>query len=373
MLRNELLEMISLAERLAAAGEPAVLATLFLSSGSTYRPLGSMMVSGPASMIAGGVSGGCLEEYIARHGRSLTQVHAATLLSFHTDLDGDAAAKPALGCGGSIEVLVERITSNHLTFLREFYAAATSDAPRTAACVVDTSDSSAIAVSRLWLADEGPDAVDAKLEQLKERSEISARSRHSLIAPSRSALVHYIPPMTRLVIFGAGDDARPLCTLARSLGWHVTVADRRARLAAQVRFPDADHVVSGDWPTIVEQIVLTPQSAVVLMTHSLPDDTEILPLLAQTPAAYIGVLGPEHRRRWLLDAVAETHELTEAFIARVRGPIGLDLGDRSAPGIAVSVVSEILAVLNARQPTPLSETASQLPNGPRAKVMASHV
>jgi xanthine dehydrogenase accessory factor len=373
MLRNELFEMIALAQRLAAAGEPAVLATLFSSSGSTFRPLGSMMVSGPAPMIAGGVSGGCLEEYVARHGRSLTQKYSATLLSFDTDPDGDANGKPMLGCGGSIDVLVERLTPDHLAYLQQVYEASTGDTPRTAACVTDTSAAaSPIAVSRFWISDDACDAVDPQLEQLRKRSAATGKSRCGVLSPSRRALIHYIPPMTRLVILGAGDDVRPLCTLARSLGWHVTVADRRARLATQSRFPDADCVIAADWATAAEGIAFTPQTAVVLMTHSLPDDIEILPLLADKPAAYVGVLGPEHRRRWLLGSVAETHDLSDAFDARVRGPIGLNLGDRTAPGIAVSIVAEILAELNGRHATSLSASASRLPHGPRARMMAAH-
>src|SRR5687768_12000169 len=102
MLRTELSKMIALAEQLTGLGEHAVLATLFSSSGSTYRPLGSMMVSGFPSMVAGGVSGGCLEKYVARVGRSLTQQQPAALLSFDTDPNGYAGSDglPVLGCGG---------------------------------------------------------------------------------------------------------------------------------------------------------------------------------------------------------------------------------------------------------------------------------
>src|SRR4051812_33396084 len=106
MTQAELSEMIALAQRLIAAGEPAVLSTLFSSDGSTYRPLGSMMVSGPGSIIAGGVSGGCLEQYIARNGREVVQQTSTAMLSFGADPDGDVDGKPVLGCGGSIEVLV---------------------------------------------------------------------------------------------------------------------------------------------------------------------------------------------------------------------------------------------------------------------------
>ncbi len=345
MIRNELSEMVSLAERLSAANEPAVLATLFAAHGSTYRPLGSMLLAGPSSAFtAGGVSGGCLEEHIARRGRALTDGQPAVMLNFDADPDADHADVPSLGCGGSIEVLVERFTPDHLAFLRRFAAAHESDQSSTAACVIDTSTSPAITVRRR-LCTNGGDAThfDPHLEHLRERAMCAERSVQGPIAPQRRALVHYIRPLVRLVILGAGNDARPLATLGRSLGWHVAVADRRARLATRGRFPDADQLADGNWWTALRSIMFTPQTAVVLMTHSLADDAEILPLLAERPMAYVGVLGPAHRRRWLLENVEDDDALPETFVNRLRGPIGLDLGERSAGGIAVSIVSEILA------------------------------
>jgi xanthine dehydrogenase accessory factor len=358
MIRNELSEMISLAGRLSAAAEPAVLATLFAANGSTYRPLGSMMLSGPSSAFtAGGVSGGCLEEYIARRGRALTDQRPAVVLSFDADPQSDHADVPSLGCGGSIEVLVERFAPEHLAFLRRFAAAHDADQSSTAACVIDTSASPAISVRRVEWTD-GDDATnfDPQLEMLRKRAMAADRSMQGSIGSHLRALVHHVRPLVRLVILGAGNDARPLCTLGRSLGWHVCVADRRARLASRARFPDADQVVASDWWTALRSITFTPQTAVVLMTHSLVDDAEILPLLAEQPAAYVGVLGPEHRRRWLLESVEGAAALPEAFVSRLRGPVGLDLGDRSPGGIAVSIVAEILAELNGRTAAPLFQS-----------------
>ncbi|HEY2147175.1 MAG TPA: XdhC family protein [Pirellulales bacterium] len=183
------------------------------------------------------------------------------------------------------------------------------------------------------------------------------RSLEGPIGARRRAMVYYVRPLVRLVILGAGNDAQPLCTLAHSLGWHVCVADRRARLATRNRFPEAAQVVAGDWWSALESITFTPQTAIVIMTHSLADDAEILPLIADRSTMYIGVLGPEHRRRWLLEN-AESGDLPESFRNRLRGPVGLDLGERSASGIAVSIVSEILAELNGRIPKPQFQPAS---------------
>jgi xanthine/CO dehydrogenase XdhC/CoxF family maturation factor len=360
MIRNELSEMISLGERLNAADEPAVLATLFAANGSTYRPLGSMMLGGPSSALTvGGVSGGCLEEFIARRGRALTDQQPAAMLSFDADPDADHTGVPSLGCGGSIEVLVERFTPEHLAFLRRFAAAHDADQSSTAACVIDASASPAITVRRFPLIDgDEATSLNPRLERLRERAMRASRSVQEPIGSDLRALVHYVRPLVRLVILGAGNDARPLCTLGRSLGWHVCVADRRARLATRARFPDADQLVADNWLTALRSITFTSQTAVVLMTHSLADDAEVLPLLAERLAAYIGVLGPEHRRRWLLENVEEAATLPEEFVNRLRGPIGLDLGDRSAGGIAVSIVSEILAELNGRTPAPLFQSGS---------------
>jgi xanthine/CO dehydrogenase XdhC/CoxF family maturation factor len=360
MIRNELSELIALAERLSKAAEPAVLATLFAAKGSTYRPLGSMMLGGPSpAFMAGGVSGGCLEEFIARRGRALTDQLPAVMLNFDANPEADHADVPSLGCGGSIEVLVERFTPHHLGFLRQFAAAHDLDQASTAACLIDTSASPIINVQHMLSADgEDAENFDPQLERLRERALAEERSVEGQIGSHLRALVHYVRPLVRLVILGAGSDARPLCTLGRSLGWRVSVADRRARLATRARFPDADQLVAGDWPTALRSLTFTPQTAVVLMTHSLVDDAEVLPLLAERPAAYIGVLGPAHRRHWLLKNVEDATDLPEAFVKRLRGPIGLNLGDRSPGGIAVSIVAEILAELNGRTPAPLSSSSS---------------
>ncbi|HEV7302297.1 MAG TPA: XdhC family protein [Tepidisphaeraceae bacterium] len=351
-MRHELPAMIALAERLLNAGEPGTLATLFASRGSTYRPLGSMMVSGPPGLIAGGVSGGCLEEYVARHGRSLTQHQPAEVLSFAADPDGDDG-KPILGCGGSIEVLVERLTPIHLDLLRQLQVAHDADAPSLLACTLDVSDGHPTAL-RQWLT-AGTDIDHQAVRTLAARAASDARSSHGPISDNTSVLAHYVPPITRLVICGGGDDARPLADIARSLGWHVSVIDRRARLATADRFTSADQVQAGPWEDVLRAVRLTPRTAVVLMTHSLPDDVAILPLLAARPLAYVGSLGPPHRRQWLIEQASEIAGLPADFIARFRGPIGLNLGDRSAAGIAVAVVADIMATLNDCDARPLSQ------------------
>jgi xanthine/CO dehydrogenase XdhC/CoxF family maturation factor len=273
-MTDERAAMITLAKRLLASGTAGTLSTLFSARGSTYRTLGSMMVSLPG-MRAGGVSGGCLEEYVTRVGASQC------------------------------------------------------DEGSTLACrVMRTGES--LSVTREWLRSDCRPASDPDL------------------------LVHYIPPVTRLLIFGAGDDAMPLCDIGASLGWHVSVVDRRTRLATAARFPNARAVVANEWEEAVDAVVFSPRAAAVLMTHSLDDDARVLALLSRRQLSYLGALGPAHRRQWLIDQ-ASAYDAThgDQIAMKVHGPIGLDLGDRSAAGIALAVAAEILARLNHRDAKPL--------------------
>jgi xanthine/CO dehydrogenase XdhC/CoxF family maturation factor len=248
--------------------------------------------------------------------------------STHPDSEDDA---PVLGCGGSIEVLVERLMPDHVAFLEQFASASECDDGSTLACRVTRAGES-LSVTRDWLRSDCRPASDPDL------------------------LVHHIPPVTRLLIFGAGDDAMPLCGIGASLGWHVSVVDRRARLATAARFPNARAVVATEWEEAVDAVVFSPRTAAVLMTHSLDDDARVLALLSRRQLSYLGALGPAHRRQWLIDQ-ASAYDATrgDQIAMKVHGPIGLDLGDRSAAGIAVAVAAEILARLNHRDAKPLHD------------------
>src|SRR5262249_15997980 len=264
-------------------------------------------------------------------------------------------AVPVLGCGGTLELLVERLAPTHVAFLEQFARAAERDEASLFACVVRR-EGEWSSVTRDWLdvGEFGQVSSDARFANLRAEASRDAKSVHKTIAGDTDVLVHYIPPLTRLMIVGAGDDAQPLCEIAAKLGWHVSVADRRARLATRSRFPDARAVFTGDWEEIVEATTFSARTAVVLMPHDLDDDARALSLLSSKPLAYLGALGPAHRRRWLLEQASESpRRRGDAVDPAVRGPIGLDLGDRSPSGIAVAVVAEILAVLNRREPCPL--------------------
>jgi xanthine dehydrogenase accessory factor len=349
MLPQEFDEMHALAQRLVAAEVPGVLATLFWAEGSTYRQLGSMMVCGlSADMKCGGVSGGCLEDYIIRRGHQLLRKQSAAILNFSSDPLSQHDDAPTLGCGGNIEVLIERLTTKHLPILLAMAKAAHADDPSVWPVIVELNETQVTKVSR-------PEKMDQALAEISNAAKDKARSQTCLLARGQRALLQYVAPLRRLVIFGAGPDVMPLVTMAKLCGWHIIVADRRSRLAIPQRFPEADQVLAGDWREMCEQIHWTAHSAAVVMTHSYEDDLALLPELAALHLPYVGLLGPMQRRERLLRDIAYETQLPTEFLQKLHAPIGLRLGDRSSPGIAVAILAEILQHFS-QQPTAAGST-----------------
>ncbi len=181
-------------------------------------------------------------------------IEKAVLLSFDTGGADVDDARPVPGCGGSIEVLVERLTLAHLDHLRRLAAAYERDVASLTTCAIEpVGDTAAVTVTRLW---ERPEESQPTAE-LARQALCDRRSYCESTGRGGCTFVQYVPPLTRLVILGAAEDVRPLCDLGGSLGWHVTIADRRSRRARSEQFPTADVVIAAPWEIALGQIRFT--------------------------------------------------------------------------------------------------------------------
>lgn len=267
------------ARRLIDMGESGLLATLFGVQGSSYRLPGSMMLVTAAGNRIGGVSGGCLEDYIAREGGRLTHDGAAAMMHFDTSGDpANESSVPMPGCGGRLDVLVERLTAEHADWLEAAAAARETGLPSVIAHLLEESDAAGgRAVARVLL-QQGkvlldPSSVAADGEIMTRSLRVAAtraafQGSVRVGGVSRRVLLQPIDPVLRLLVLGAGDDARAMVRQADLLGWEVTVCDRRARLATRDRFPTALNVIADDWERLLPALRVHPNTAAVLMTHS---------------------------------------------------------------------------------------------------------
>jgi len=188
---------------------------------------------------------------------------------------------------------------------------------------------------------------------LQQFDEIVRRGRNRLVETDGSKVfAEWYGPPPRLFVYGAVDTAESLCAAAKLLGWTAIVADARAAFLTEERIPSADRRIA-EWPAeALAEIVPDHQTAVVVLTHDDKFDEPALIAALETEAFYIGALGSrrnqERRRERLLEA-----GVSEAAIARIKGPCGLDIGADTQAETALSILSEILAVRAGRDGGPL--------------------
>jgi xanthine/CO dehydrogenase XdhC/CoxF family maturation factor len=322
---TDLEHILPLWRELDAAGVEYVLATVVAVEGSSYRKPGARMLLAADGRRAGTVSGGCLEAAVAKKAWWLTEM--GPVVRPYSTLEDDGDLPYGSGCGGVVWILLER-SKTAGPLMRELEAAFLARVPVAIATVLDGEEIG----RRVFAATE----AEAKLAA-DEAFGLDAR----VWVDTRAA-------RPGLWVFGAGDDAKPLVKMARSLGWFVAVADGRSHLAAAGRFVEADRVF-----VLPCELDVHAGDAVVIMTHSFEQDSLALASMISSAVrpAYVGVLGPQRRTLELLENVARllgleaSERLIDGWLDELHAPVGLDLGAENPATIALSILSEIQKVL----------------------------
>lgn len=178
-----------------------------------------------------------------------------------------------------------------------------------------------------------------------------------------SVLVHVAATRPRMLIFGAVDFAAALSQVGRFLGYRVTVCDARPVFATAARFPHADEVVV-DWPhRYLERTEVDERTAVCVLTHDAKFDIPLLRLALDLPVAYVGAMGSRRTHDERLRLLRE-QGVTDDDLARLRAPIGLDLGARTPEETAVSITAEIIALAHQGTGRPLTWTTGPIHRAP---------
>ena len=153
-----------------------------------------------------------------------------------------------------------------------------------------------------------------------------------------------------LVIIGAGHVGRALTHLAKWSGFRVILVDDRADLCSPQAAPGADQYLVGKAHEVISQVTLTPQTYVAMVTRGYPIDVDLLPHLLQSPVANIGVIGS--KRRWLTASAAlRERGVTDAALARVHAPIGIEISAETPEEISISIMAVIIALRRSTPPS----------------------
>lgn len=373
-----------------AAGEEVALATVIATWGSAPCPVGARMAVSASGAMAGSVSGGCVESAAVQAALACLAEGRPRSLGF--DVADETAWGLGLACGGRIVLLVQPLESEWYRPLREKLRRGT---PMALAIIVDPGRED---FGRVAAVDDAgrpilpgsahlPLAVRAAMDAALAAGASTLVSRSGLGEPASSGsgdqspsstgahptadaggpfpdlsheqaaetvveadvFIDVLRPPPRLIIVGAVHIAAALADVALALGYRTEVVDPRSTFATRERFPRVDRLTVA-WPKeYLLDAPLSAEVAVAALSHDPKIDDPALVMALRSPAFYVGALGShvsqQARRERLLQAGVDAESL-----ARLRGPIGLDIGARTPEEIAVAIVAEIIAARNGAAP-----------------------
>ena len=324
------------AEWLERDGSVAI-ATVIDTWGSAPVPIGGQMAIAADGRFQGSVSGGCIEGDIIVEAEEILASGSPKTLSF--GVADETAWRAGLPCGGQVKVYVERIEAKGGG--RELLARAVEAQQNRRGLVIQTRlmDGAKTVYARddANVPDDVAQRFSTAKSQLKEQ-------------PDGDVFLHALVPPARIIVVGASHIGQVLAEIGKLAGYEVQVVDPRSAFAAPDRFPGI--TIHAEWPQdILPKIGLDPYTAVVALAHVGHIDDEALKLALKSDCLYVGALGSSRnhakRRERLLAA-----GITETELARIRAPIGIDIGAQTPAEIAVSVMAEIIrAVRGAKRKT----------------------
>ncbi|MFJ3927430.1 XdhC family protein [Streptomyces sp. NPDC090022] len=350
--------MLDIAEELnrwVEQGRDFAVATVVSTGGSAPRQPGAALAVDSEGTAIGSVSGGCVEGAVYELCRQALEDGETVRESFGYS-DDDAFAV-GLTCGGIIEILVTPVhaAAPHRAVFESALAAAADGA---AAAVARIAEGPAELMGRAVLV-RGEGAYEGGLGGHPELDRTVAEEARAMLDAGRTGvleigadgrlcgeplrvLVESSVPPPRMIVFGAIDFASALVRIGKFLGYRVTLCDARPVFATRNRFPEADEIVV-DWPhRYLESTDVDGRTVLCVLTHDAKFDVPLLELALRLPVAYVGAMGS---RRTHEDRNKRLREVgvTELELARLRSPIGLDLGARSPEETALSIAAEIVA------------------------------
>ena len=350
------------------------LATVVRTFSSAPREPGAALAVSAAGEVVGSVSGGCVEGAVYELAGEVSASGQAVLQRY--GISDDDAFAVGLTCGGIIDIFVEPVSRERFPQLGEIAAAIDAGEPVAVATVIagpGTVGSRRViwgtqeatpprasgtlgAGSRLDAAvdDDARGMLAQGLTGVRRYGPDGERRRDEL-----SVFVQSFAPPPRMLVFGAIDFAAAVARVGKFLGYRVTVCDARPVFATASRFPDADEVII-DWPhRYLGRTVTDDRTVICVLTHDPKFDVPLLEVALHLPAAYIGAMGSRRTHEDRLTRLREVG-LAEDELARLRSPIGLDLGARTPEETAVAIAAELIQLRWGGSGQPLTATTGRI-------------
>ena len=353
---NSIQRLLALFERERAQSASMVMATVLRTSGPTYSKAGALMLISASAEYPGVLSGGCLEGDLLERSRRVLIEGTARQVTYDMRGPDDLLFGLGSGCEGAMDILLQRLDAAHgwqpMQGLIDAWYAQRSQGMLLVAhsCEPGLPCGSGVFsdTGTFFGTDGARQTTSAALLTLAQQHSSDRFSQFLPQAlPGIDLLALHQAAPTQLLLLGAGPDAVPVAQLSGLLGWQTTVIDHRPYYARPTRFPTARTVLDTGPEGLSDLLKTSPAKfdAAIIMSHHLASDLAYLRAIASTEIAYVGLLGPVTRRDRLL---AELGPAAATLSARLRAPVGLDLGADNPESIALAIAAEIQGTLAGR-------------------------
>ncbi len=335
-------EILADLDRWGEQQEEIALATLIRVRGAAPRRPGARLCLTRTGRMAGSVSGGCVENDVYERAVQVLDSGQPVVASY--GISNELGIDVGLSCGGAIDVFIEPFAAD------EAWRAVRQavEAQRAVAFALGLAPAN-LAGRKLAVRNDGTvvGSIDPRVDQevttAARRLLCQAGTRLLTLAPEAMVFVEAFPPPLRLFIVGATHTAMALCHMAKGLGFRVIVIDARGVYATRERFADADELLVAAPGEVLEQAALDSSSHVVILTHDPKFDVPALAVALRSGAGYIGIMGSRTTHAGRCGQLAQ-QGFTATDCARIRAPIGLDLGACTPEEIALAILAEMVAV-----------------------------
>ncbi len=306
-------------------GHNVVLVTIVETWGSSPRPAGAMLAIRDDGLVAGSVSGGCVEDDLIDKIRNQSlRVERPQVVTY--GVTKEEAERFGLPCGGTLQLVLEQVTDD-------------------------------AALRQLLESVQRHELIVRTLDMQTGRVKLQAASREDVLSFDGKTLKGVYGPRWRLLVVGAGQLSRYVAQMAQALDYHVTVCDPREEYADtwDVEGAALDRGMPDD---VVLSMNLDSHSAVVAVTHDPKIDDLALMEALKSPAFYVGALGSRLNSEKRRERLA-LFDLSQQEIDRLHGPVGLRIGSKTPPEIAVAILAEMTAVRHGIELTTIGTDAGK--------------
>jgi xanthine dehydrogenase accessory factor len=314
-------DILDTLERWTAEGIRVATATVVKTERSAPRDPGAVLAVSERGEVAGSVTGGCVEPAVYEEAREVLAGGAPRLKTY--GIADEEAFEVGLPCGGTVHIFVDALDPELVAPVAE---AVREERP----IAIETAIS-------------GPE-IGSK--RLVSDSELLARGENGIVeTDDGDVFVNSFAPRPNMYVFGAVDHAGAVADIGRFLGFRVTVCDARAKFVTRDRFPNADELVV-EWPDrFLSQAPVDERTAICVLTHDHKFDVPLLKVALGSPAGYIGAMGSRRTNEERAERL-KAEGITDEQLARIRAPIGLDIGSRTPNEVAIAVAAEIVSTFS---------------------------